>query len=148
MYFLLAKKKNKLNSDMFFFLNIFPNKIITIIFYFQIIEIKEKHFPTVTRQIAKYRYNREARDVLPHIIQKICEAIENAYGRLAPSVYDSEEYDKNRMTCLQEIINDKHFSENNGPSFINVISPEEIDDWIAKSEYFTISLFCSFKLLS
>lgn len=106
-------------------------------FYLKMV-IKEKHFPTVTREIAVYRYNREARDVLPHIIQKICEAIEDAYGRLAPNVYDNEEYEKNRMTCLQEIINDKHFSEKNGSTFIHVINPKEIEDWIAKSEYFFI----------
>lgn len=97
-------------------------------------QIKEKHFPTVTREIAVYRYNREARDVLPHIIQKICEAIEDAYGRLAPSVYDNDEYEKNRMACLQEIINDKHFSEKTGSSFLHVINPKEIEDWIVKSE--------------
>lgn len=95
--------------------------------------IKEKHFPTVTREISVYRYKREARDVLPHIIQKICEAIEEAYGRLTPNVYDNDEYEKNRMACLQEIINDKHFSEKNGSSFIHVINKKEIDDWIAKS---------------
>lgn len=97
--------------------------------------IKEKHFPTVTREISVYRYNREARDVLPHIIQKICEAIEEAYGRLSPNVYANDEYEKNRMACLQEIINDKHFSEKNGSSFIHVINPKEIEEWIAKSEY-------------
>ncbi|XP_055315040.1 uncharacterized protein CG7065-like [Sitodiplosis mosellana] len=94
----------------------------------------EKHFPTVTREISVYRYSREARDVFPHIVQKICEAIEEAYGRLTPTVYDNDEYEKNRMACLQEIINDKHFSEKNGSSFIHVINPKEIEEWIAKSK--------------
>lgn len=111
--------------------------------------IKEKHFPTVTREIAVYRYNREARDVLPHIVQKICEAIQDTYGRLAPSVYDNEEYEKNRMTCLQEIINDKHFSEKNGSTFLHVINKKEIEDWISKSEHFyriLMHLFSFYKL--
>lgn len=96
--------------------------------------VKEKHFPTVSREIAVYRYKQEARDVLPHIIQKICEAIEDAYGRLAPNVYDNEDYEKNRMACLQEIINDKHLSEKNGSTFLQVINHKEIEDWIVKSE--------------
>lgn len=95
---------------------------------------QEKHFPTVTREINTYRYRGDGRDVLPHIIQKVCEAIEDAYGRLTPSAYDNDEYEKNRMSCLQEIINDKHLSEKNGSTFINVINKKEIDEWITKSK--------------
>lgn len=95
---------------------------------------QEKHFPTVTREINTYRYKGDGRDVVPHIIQKVCEAIEDAYGRLAPSVYDNDVYEKSRMSCLQEIINDKHLSEKNGSTFINVIDKSEINEWIAKSK--------------
>lgn len=102
---------------------------------FFLVLIKEKHFPTVTREISVYRYNREARDVFPHIVQKICEAIEDTYGRLTPSVYDNVDYEKNRMSCLQEIINDKHFSEKTGSSFVHVINKKEIEDWIAKGKF-------------
>lgn len=102
--------------------------------------VKEKHFPTVTREIAEYRYNRDARDVLPHIIQKICEAIEETNGRLNPNVYDNDEYEKNRMACLQEIINDKHFSEKTGTSFLHVINRKEIEEWIAKSQCYDFNL--------
>lgn len=97
---------------------------------------QEKHFPTVTREINAYRYKGDGRDVVPHIIQKVCEAIEDAYGRLAPSVFDNDVYEKSRMACLQEIINDKHLSEKNGSTFLNVIDKNEINDWIAKSKYF------------
>lgn len=96
--------------------------------------VKEKHFPTVSREIARYRFKQEARDILPHIIQKICEAIEDAYGRLTPNVYVNDEYEKNRMACLQEIINDKHLSEKTGSTFLHVINHKEIEDCIAKSE--------------
>lgn len=96
--------------------------------------MKEKHFPTVTRDIATYRFNREAREVVPHVIQKLCEAIEDAHGRLAPSVYDNNDYEKNRMACLQEIINDKHFSEKNGSTFCHIIDRSEIEQWIADRE--------------
>lgn len=103
---------------------------------------QEKHFPTVTREINAYRYKGDGRDVVPHIIQKVCEAIEDAYGRLAPSVYDNDVYEKSRMSCLQEIINDKHLSEKNGSTFINVIDKSEINEWIAKSK----CVHCSCKI--
>lgn len=60
------------------------------------------------------------------MIQTVCEAIEDAYGRLAPSVYENEVYEKNRMACLQEIINDKHFSEKTGSTFLQVINHKSI----------------------
>lgn len=96
---------------------------------------KDKHFPTVAREINEIRHNREARDYVPQLIEKICEAIEDAYGRLTASVYDSEEYDKNRMRCNLEAINDKHFSEKTGTSFCHLVDRKEIDEWVAKSEY-------------
>lgn len=67
---------------------------------------------------------------MPRIILKICEAIEDAYGRLAVSVYDNDEYEKNRMACLQEVINDKHLSEKSGSTFLHIIDRKEIDKWI------------------
>lgn len=111
-------------------------------------EKQEKHFPTVTREINAYRYKGDGRDVVPHIIQKVCEAIEDAYGRLTPSVYENDVYEKSRMSCLQEIINDKHHSEKNGSTFINVIDKSEIDEWIAKSKCMCVCvqarICCSF----
>lgn len=79
--------------------------------------------------------------MLPHIIQKVCEAIEDTYGRLTPNAFDNDVYEKSRMSCLQEIINDKHFSEKNGSTFLNVIDKKEIDEWIAKSKCADFSSF-------
>lgn len=79
---------------------------------------------------------------MPHIIQKVCEAIEDTYGRLTPSAFDNEVYEKSRMSYLQEIINDKHHSEKNGSTFINVINKQEIDEWIAQSKCSDIFFYC------
>lgn len=84
----------------------------------------------MTRELAPFRYNRDARDVLPQVIQTICEAIEDSYGRLAPTVYENQAYEKNRMVCLQDIINDKHLDEKMGSTFVNVIDRNAIAESI------------------
>lgn len=76
--------------------------------------------------MAGIRYNRETRDILPSIIQSICEGIEDAYGRLSPNVYELEKYNKNRMVCLQEVINDKHFDEKMGSTFLHMIDRQPV----------------------
>lgn len=48
------------------------------------------------------------------------------------------------MTCLQEIINDKHYSEKNGSTFLHVINKKEIEDWIAKSEHIFLNITTQF----
>lgn len=72
------------------------------------------------------RNNGNARDILPGVIQSICEAIEDTYGRLSPNVYDEEKYNKNRMVCLQEVISDKHFDEKMGSTFLHLIDRHSI----------------------
>lgn len=107
---------------------------------------KEKHFPTVTRELAPFRYNRDARDVLPQVIQTICEAIEDSYGRLTPTVYEHELYKKNRMVCLQDVINDKHFDEKMGSTFVHVIDRNAITESI-KSKLHGFSFFLCFVIV-
>lgn len=78
-----------------------------------------------------YIHNRDiSRDVPRRVLVKVCGAIEDAYGRLAPSVYDHHEFETNRMACLQRVINDKHFSEKSGSTFVNVVDHNEIKRWI------------------
>lgn len=85
----------------------------------------------MVHELAPYLHNRElSRDVTRRIIVKMCGAIEGAYGRLAPSVYDNDEFEANRMACLQQVINDKHFSEKTGSTFVQVIDHKEIKRWI------------------
>lgn len=121
---------------------IFIQWTLMMILFFYFRKKKEKHFPTVTRELASFRYNREARDVLPQVIQTICEAIEDSYGRLTPTVYENESYEKNRMVCLQDVINDKHFDEKMGSTFVNVIDRNAIAESIkCKMAIFFLFLF-------
>ncbi|KAG4071942.1 hypothetical protein HA402_006103 [Bradysia odoriphaga] len=90
----------------------------------------EKHFPTVIREISAFRYNKDARDIMPRILQGVCEAIEDQYGRLTPFVYEYNSYMRNRMKCLQEIVADRHFDEKLGSTFINIIDRKAIADAI------------------
>lgn len=107
--------------------------------------LQEKHFPTVIREIAAFRYNKDARDIMPRVLQGICEAIEDTHGRLTPFVYEYNAYMRNRMKCLQEIVADRHFDEKMGSTFINVIDRKAILDAISSKSQniFSKSYFLS-----
>lgn len=97
----------------------------------KLIRQQEKHFPTVIREISAFRYNKDARDIMPRILQGICEAVEDSHGRLTPFVYEYNSYMRNRMKCLQEVIADRHFDEKQGSTFVNVIDRKAILDAIS-----------------
>lgn len=67
---------------------------------------------------------------MPKILQRICEAVEDAHGRLTPNVYENNNYNKNRMKYFHEAINDRHFDEKMGSTFVNVIDKKIIQDAI------------------
>lgn len=85
----------------------------------------------MTRELVRLRANPDARDIFPTVIQAICEAIEDKYGRLTPCVYEEELYNKTRMKCLQEAINDKHLDEKMGSTFLHLIDHANIEAQIA-----------------
>lgn len=100
---------------------------------------QEKHFPTAHREIEQFRYNRDAREVMPRVIQSICEAIEDSYGRMTPNVYEDASFSRNRTRILQEILSDRHLDEKMGSSFINVIDRQLILETIQnKSEWYAV----------
>lgn len=67
---------------------------------------------------------------MPKVLQSICEAIEDTHGRLTPNVYENNNYTKNRMRYLQDTINDRHFDEKMGSTFVNVIDRKAIQEAI------------------
>lgn len=77
---------------------------------------------------------------MPKVLQSICESIEDTHGRLTPNVYDNNNYMKNRMRYLQDAINDRHFDEKMGSTFINVIDRKAIQDAI-KSKFVCLPFF-------
>lgn len=84
----------------------------------------------MSREITVYRFNPDAREILPRIILKVCSAIDNQYGRLTPFVFEHDEYQKNRMGCLQKLINEQHLVEKSGSTFLHLVDRKEIDQWI------------------
>ncbi|XP_055385791.1 uncharacterized protein CG7065-like isoform X2 [Condylostylus longicornis] len=81
----------------------------------------EKHFPTVVKELIPFRYNPEAKTIMPRLIEGVIQAIEQHHGRLAPSVCENNDFKRKRNIILQEIIAEKHFDEKTGPNFINAI---------------------------
>lgn len=61
-------------------------------------------------------------------VRKVCEAIEDHYGRLTPTVHDIDEYNKNRTRFLQEVIFEKHFDEKTGPKFLEIVDKRYLDE--------------------
>lgn len=48
------------------------------------------------------------------MVDKICMAIEDVYGRLTPTVYENAEFMKKRNAFIQKIKNGRHFDEASG----------------------------------
>lgn len=55
-----------------------------------------------------------AEKVLAAVVDKICMAIEEVYGRLTPSVYENAEFMKKRNALIHKIKNGRHFDEASG----------------------------------
>ncbi|XP_055694537.1 uncharacterized protein CG7065 isoform X1 [Lutzomyia longipalpis] len=94
----------------------------------------DKHYPSCMRELSEFKGQKEARAVLPKVIQTVCAAIEEVHGRLTMAVHDREDYEKNKMKYLTEIINEKHFDEKTGPKFIKVIDRAKINEMIRRSK--------------
>lgn len=59
-------------------------------------------------------------------LQKIAEAIEKKFGRLKPYPIDKDKFEKERMHYLQMISKGKHFSEQSGWTFEELIVHDEL----------------------
>ncbi|XP_059608342.1 uncharacterized protein CG7065-like [Phlebotomus argentipes] len=94
----------------------------------------DKHYPSCVREFGEFRYQKEARPVLTKVIQSICAAIEETHGRLTPSVHDKDEYERNKMKYLTEVISEKHFDEKTGPKFVKLVDKVKIADMIRRSK--------------
>lgn len=60
------------------------------------------------------------------VLQKIAEAIEKKFGRLRPFCIDQDKFEKDRMQYLTMISKGQHFSEQTGPSFVELVVHEEL----------------------
>ncbi|XP_055612296.1 uncharacterized protein CG7065-like isoform X1 [Uranotaenia lowii] len=95
----------------------------------------EKHYPTVINELAPFRAQRGAlvKEILNRAIQTVCEAIEDHHGRLTPNVHESNDYYRNKMKYLQEVLFDKHFDERTGPKFVEVIDKKLLQEQLDAS---------------
>lgn len=60
------------------------------------------------------------------ILQKIAEAIEKTFGRLRPFSIEQGKFEKDRLFFLSMISKGKHFSEQNGPTFLELVKHDEL----------------------
>ncbi|XP_035778753.1 uncharacterized protein CG7065-like isoform X2 [Anopheles albimanus] len=91
----------------------------------------EKHYATVMKVIAPYRSapGADAKDsVFCRVVQTICEAIEDHHGRMAPSVYDADDFGRNRAKYVQGVKFGKHCDEQTGPKFVELIDKKVLQD--------------------
>lgn len=63
---------------------------------------------------------------MPRVVQSICESIEDVYGRLCPLTFDHAIYTQNNSVCIEAALNEKHFDERHGSSFVDAIDRQAI----------------------
>lgn len=116
------------------------------------VHVQEKHFPTLFREIEPYKFDRDALKVMPRVVQSVCETIEDAYGRLAPLVFENETYTQNSSICIDAARNERHFDEKNGSTFVDAIDTQAIREAIsARGKYeptlsrtiFLVHIYCT-----
>lgn len=56
------------------------------------------------------------------VTEKVCEGIEDQYGRLSSLVIDNTEFTKDRMKITEKAVNSKHIDEYMGCTFMDLIS--------------------------
>ncbi|XP_050100622.1 uncharacterized protein CG7065-like isoform X2 [Anopheles aquasalis] len=91
----------------------------------------ERHYATVMKVIAPYRSapGADAKDsVFCRVVQTICEAIEDHHGRMVPSVYDADDFGRNRAKYIQGVKFGKHCDEQTGPKFVELIDKKVLQD--------------------
>lgn len=102
---------------------------LTYIFIY-IFVIQEKHFPTLLKEVHCYRSSKDHRDVMTRIMITACEAIEDKFGRLAPSVYIQKLFDQNPLQVIQSINAEKHLDEKQGSTFLDIIDHKAIKSYL------------------
>lgn len=75
---------------------------------------QQLHYPGLVQSIKPFLSRTNAEKVLAAVVEKICLAIEDSYGRLLPSVYDNSEFVKNRNKYIRKIKLGRHLAEDTG----------------------------------
>ncbi|KAG5898526.1 hypothetical protein JTB14_038478 [Gonioctena quinquepunctata] len=103
-----------------------PRTVLThLASYNHISQYLQKHFPTSWRALVPYmtkQYKRNWQTTL----QKIAEGIETKFGRLKPFPIEKDKFEKDRMYYLQIVGKGRHFSEQSGYTFEELIVHDEL----------------------
>lgn len=86
----------------------------------------DKHYPTMMKELGELRYDKEARVAVIKVLEEVSNAVEKHHGRLKPLILQDHQYKTDRSRFLQQIIGGRHFSEQFGPSFVNLVDKKRI----------------------
>ena len=85
------------------------------------IKYLEKHYPSAVRECQPVKYKPNSHNIMILIVQSLAEAIEDHHGRLKVAVMNADEFRKRKTFITEEINQNPHFDEKNGPNFLNAI---------------------------
>lgn len=63
----------------------------------------------------------DERELKMQVTEKLCEAIEDEFGRLKSTPVKNSEFTKDRMQITEKVINSHHINESMGYTFIDLI---------------------------
>ncbi|VEN35026.1 unnamed protein product [Callosobruchus maculatus] len=103
-----------------------PRTVLThLASYHHISQYLQRHFPTSWRALTPYMTKQYKRN-WQAALQKIGEGIERKFGRLKPMPIDKDKFEKDRGVYLNKISKGKHFSEQSGYTFEELIVHDEL----------------------
>nr|CAH7760318.1 unnamed protein product [Callosobruchus chinensis] len=103
-----------------------PRTVLThLASYHHISQYLQRHFPTSWRALTPYMTKQYKRN-WQAALQKIGEGIEKKFGRLKPMPIDKDKFEEDRMVYLNKISKGKHFSEQSGYTFEELIVRDEL----------------------
>uniref|UniRef100_A0A1A9WVE8 Uncharacterized protein n=1 Tax=Glossina brevipalpis TaxID=37001 RepID=A0A1A9WVE8_9MUSC len=81
----------------------------------------EKHYPSAVKECLPVKYKPNSHNIMILIVQSLAEAIEDHHGRLSVTVMSADEFRHKKTHYMEEVNNKYHFSERNGPNFVDAI---------------------------
>ncbi|XP_037043897.1 uncharacterized protein CG7065-like [Bradysia coprophila] len=91
----------------------------------------EKHFPTAFKKISAM----EKREQKYNFLEKICQNIENRYGRLSIKTIQSDEFSVSQAVCYESVLNSKHIDEKMGRTFTEFMDINQTNGLSPVSEF-------------
>uniref|UniRef100_A0A1A9Z9R5 Uncharacterized protein n=1 Tax=Glossina pallidipes TaxID=7398 RepID=A0A1A9Z9R5_GLOPL len=81
----------------------------------------EKHYPSAVKECLPVKYKPNSHNIMILIVQSLAEAIEDHHGRLSVTVMSADEFRHKKSHYMEEVNSKYHFSERNGPNFVDAI---------------------------